>query len=659
MGSIETLQDYVAAGDIQVVNCVAVTRSRSTAFGRALGQSGPDDPRMFVNEPFSARTGECEVGADLLLHAVEPVLEESKNGLTVVTKNMAAYMSPEVFGFMSSLAIGNVWNVREPHIQIGSLLERGINDTLVGFGADEITQELVPDFWDKLSEVYKSGQAFRTGWPSILEHYQDRGDKPSVVVDSEVLVRNPKRVLEDVCEKLGLTYHPRMENNWQQSYINIGGANYSSPEQTMTNAWIAHATQSHGIDGRNVREPIDLNGAPPELRHFITWVAMPTYRKITETDIETRQPLVLDGLPEPMSEIYEPQTDAIVREYNTEQGLHVFQIEMSPIDDRPHGLLLIGVPEYSHEMGEQNEQVSDLVIQWLLVQGDRAKTLMEGREHREVRAQKLDLPESVTRFGETGLVAFYGMKYEVPTQTTRLPWGGLKIMQEFAGHHPELELTEQDILTFLALRTIRQWSDRIQQEASDGQMSLAPSLKEHMLHNLLLQTEENNVPGPQIPSYDDIITTAKAMLAPYGGERFFGEDETGVQTFVTGEPGSEQFRAFKDFFTRHTTTRELPDENERSALQLLAEVCHDETQKWSIKRLGHLLCQSVNPVFVTHQMNISEIVDELRKFASDPHGLDQYRKEVVEMREDRIRFLTGKGMSAMDAILLVDFDTEG
>jgi hypothetical protein len=284
MAAVEKIQRHIDSGNLQIMSIVSVARSRSTAIGRAFGQSSNGSPRFFVNEPFHWKAASMEEGYGCLLNAIEPALNKADHTLMVVTKNMATYMNADAYRLMAAMAIGTIFTVRNPYIQIGSLLERGINDSQLGFGANVIQQTEVPDYFSRLSEVYKSKSSeFRMGWRAIFNHYMDAtsGLQNMLVIDGDAAACNPASVLQSACQRLDMPYHSGMVQGWsQEGYANIGGAgNSKDPEN---NAWAHHALTSSGLGASAIRSPLDLSTAPVELRNYVANVAVPIYRRMSE-----------------------------------------------------------------------------------------------------------------------------------------------------------------------------------------------------------------------------------------------------------------------------------------------------------------------------------------------------------------------------------------
>lgn len=278
MTGTEQLADLVDCRAIELINIVAVPRSMSTALGRLLCQGS--DRVLFVNEPFNRNNQDCEVAATGILQAASPHLDaQEQRPLTVITKNMATYLSDQSFGYLGDLAPATIWSVRNPSIQIGSLLLRMINDMEIETGASSIDQSEMDAYMDKvcgkLEDSELSKDFSRTGWSSISRHFKNRDQrKASLTIDGTELTNNPEPVLERLCTVVGLGYSPEMVHGWSKSYTNVNtGSSHFSTEE---NAWTRDAATTNGIV-KNSRPPLDLTVLPASLRAHIIDTAMPAY----------------------------------------------------------------------------------------------------------------------------------------------------------------------------------------------------------------------------------------------------------------------------------------------------------------------------------------------------------------------------------------------
>ena len=282
MSNFERLQDHVTDGSIRLIHVEAVPRSVSTALSRALNET--DGPSVYVNEPFNRMKHDIDAAAGHILDAAVPMVDTATEPVTVVTKNMARNLSSKIFRQWMPITDGVVWSVRNPLIQIGSLLTRIANDIVIEPGADQITQdELAPYINESSDFLENSGisKGFsKTSWAEIGTHYRS-GYQPerSIVIDGDDFARQPERILGRTCLLLGLNYSSRMTGGWQRGYVNANDG-YSDKLSDTENGWTKHAASSTGIS-ESTRQALNLEDLPPNLREHIEEVAIPVYEEMT------------------------------------------------------------------------------------------------------------------------------------------------------------------------------------------------------------------------------------------------------------------------------------------------------------------------------------------------------------------------------------------
>jgi hypothetical protein len=287
--AIDRLQGQIVDGELRLIQMVGVPRSVSTAIGRALNESGVSS--IFVNEPFNREIREPEAAMGQVLDAAARVGKPHVGPGVVIMKNMASYVSSEAYEVLSRLSDATVWNVREPFIQIGSLVTRLVNDQLIGSGADRITQEqLTPEMvryaCDMLVRSSRSEGFSKTGWQSIGSHWRRGLDGGrAAVVDGGRLTVDPSRFLAALCQNIELPFSERMVAGWQQSYINV--INRDNEAETARSAWTSKAAQSSGIRAVS-RHSLDRSIMPVELLQHMTEVAVPTYHAMMKSHMAIR-----------------------------------------------------------------------------------------------------------------------------------------------------------------------------------------------------------------------------------------------------------------------------------------------------------------------------------------------------------------------------------
>lgn len=280
MSEFDTLSSLVEAGELKIINMIGIPRSVSTALGRALNET-PDDS-IFVNEPFNRTNRSLEVSCGQILESVRPKLDHIDRPLTLITKNMATYIDTQYFVRLNDISSHTIFSVRNPLIQIGSLVTRIANDLSIETGADIISQDRVypylPAVVKFLIDSDLSTNFSRTGWGPIFEHYNRLPPSQSTVVDGDSLTADPTTILLELARDTEVTYSEQMVDGWGARYVNANTG--SSRFNDENNGWTNVAARSTGFTSAT-REPIQIDQVPDELRTHIIEVAFPVYQNMT------------------------------------------------------------------------------------------------------------------------------------------------------------------------------------------------------------------------------------------------------------------------------------------------------------------------------------------------------------------------------------------
>lgn len=287
MSNFETLKKLVADDEVELIHVEAIPRSVSTALSRALSES--DTPSVYVNEPFNRMQHDIEDGSRRLLEVIIPRLKDADDRLTVISKNMARNISTELLGEIAEMSSGFVWAIRDPHVQISSLITRIANDLQYEAGADTLKQEDLSDeqiqlACDFLENGPKSTNFSKTSWQDIGEHFRS-GNRPDVseVVDGGEFTNRPIEVLGRLAAQLGLKYHSRMVAGWQGEFINAN-TGYSTTLSDSEHAWTKDAVTSTGIQAID-RVGIEFERFPRSMQIHLSQVAIPAYMEMTGRSI--------------------------------------------------------------------------------------------------------------------------------------------------------------------------------------------------------------------------------------------------------------------------------------------------------------------------------------------------------------------------------------
>ncbi|MEB4209148.1 hypothetical protein [Mycobacterium sp. 94-17] len=286
---------HVTDGAIKIVELQAVPRSQSTVLGRCLNESGATS--LFINEPFNnMRDGDLNIAAGHVVEAVEPVLSSAHEPVVVFSKNMAHYLSASVFGAWIDACSAVVWCIRDPRMQLSSLVTRLANDMLFGPGSDRLKQSDLPlsqplrsPAWpgvvETVTEMLRNSRwstdFSATGWRAIAAHYTDCVARQSFVADGSLFSRVPERFLRYLCGGLGIEFRAGMIDGWQQPFLNANRLD-SHPDRRLdpAQAWTGHAATSGGIEETD-SVPLQASLLPTALRDHLTEVALPTYEMLT------------------------------------------------------------------------------------------------------------------------------------------------------------------------------------------------------------------------------------------------------------------------------------------------------------------------------------------------------------------------------------------
>lgn len=280
----DQLTNLISTGEVDLIHVESVPRSISTALARALSES--ETPSIYVNEPFNRMLHDIEDASTRILDAIEKHGRPGDSPLTIVSKNMARNISQPIFDELVEISKGIVWSVRDPRIQISSLLTRIANDLAYEPGADmfpmqELTDDQIRSASDFLENGPKSTNFSKTSWEDIGYHYASLAKSAvSVVVDGSVLTRDPVGTLTNAARTLGLEYSGRMTNGWEGEFINAN-TGYNPNLTDETHAWTKDAVTSSGIMPSS-DQMIDISRMPATMQAHLIDVAVPAYRKMVE-----------------------------------------------------------------------------------------------------------------------------------------------------------------------------------------------------------------------------------------------------------------------------------------------------------------------------------------------------------------------------------------
>jgi hypothetical protein len=282
-GSFAHLASLVRDGQVKIIELQAVPRSMSTALGRCLNES--EAASVFINEPFNMNNDDPDIAAGHVIRWVEPALSSMHGPVIVVTKNMARYLPAPVFRAWTDICSVVVWSIRDPRVQISSLVTRTVNDALFGVGADRIkASELLPSHFEMVTRLLQNSEwstdFSKTGWRAIGAHFTGFDEsRSSLVADGTLFSRVPDRFLRYLCSGLGIEFRDRMISGWREPFLNVDRLDNPGLADS-SDAWIKHAATSRGIEAAAEHVSLQESNLPPALRDHLLEVALPTYEML-------------------------------------------------------------------------------------------------------------------------------------------------------------------------------------------------------------------------------------------------------------------------------------------------------------------------------------------------------------------------------------------
>lgn len=202
-----------------IINLISGPRNISTALMYSFAQR---EDTLVLDEPFYGNylsrfdvdhPGKEEIIASMLLNVddiLNDINEKTSTGKTVFIKNMAHHLIEMDLDFLRNMT--NVFLIRNPKQLIASFAQVIPNPTIQDIGVKRQT------------ELYDFIKTFQPKVP---------------VVDSSEVLKNPKKVLSALCEKINLTFTEKMLH-WDpnKSVVDVPWAKY----------WYANVQKSSGFE---------------------------------------------------------------------------------------------------------------------------------------------------------------------------------------------------------------------------------------------------------------------------------------------------------------------------------------------------------------------------------------------------------------------------
>ncbi len=284
---VEQLSHFVESEEINLLLVTGIPRSISTALCRSLS-SAPNIDSLYINEPFNRIIDSPEEASAVIMDTARThFTRDIKSKRVMIIKNMASYLSLSAYLAFEDIASYRLWVIRDPLIQMGSLVTRIAND-MQKPGSDELEPQEVYQYLESVSTLLENSEKSRryskTGWLAIAELFDSQDDDNFCVVDGEKFVDRPQETLQAICFVSGIPYGDIMVTNWSNSFNFVNVVNIGNETETRTNAWTQKAATATGI-AQTRRTPLDIDRVPERMREHIIEVAIPIYNRLSEITV--------------------------------------------------------------------------------------------------------------------------------------------------------------------------------------------------------------------------------------------------------------------------------------------------------------------------------------------------------------------------------------
>jgi hypothetical protein len=276
--SFRKLKALVDAGKLSIIYIDAPPRTVSSAFQIALteGVNG------HVYEPFK-RGRNLDAASEHILKALQDIPEGPDGKKTITVKAMASNIPREEWGQWIGVVDNFVALMRDPHLQIYSLMKRTANDHYGVKWRDTLTHEEVLEHGDKICDYLSQFNYDRTSWGMLSEHLamldaylespKGKGKK-LVVVETSLLRLFPEATMKQIADELGLKFNPKMVSGWSKATGEklIPGL----ADDPFQHAWYKDAVGSTSFK-KPTDKPLPLDQFPDGFRQHMRNIALPVY----------------------------------------------------------------------------------------------------------------------------------------------------------------------------------------------------------------------------------------------------------------------------------------------------------------------------------------------------------------------------------------------
>lgn len=281
------LQQLLHNTGARIIHIDAPPRSSSSALYIALSELA--DGSIF--EPFWGNPKNFDNGCKQVANTV---LSASKNSSApiILVKDIARHLPAENWVKWHNVINHTVTLVRDPQLQLRSLLGRLANFYILGAGGKGLEEQQIMENADAVDRLLQHGDAKKygagayekAGWKDLAEHHRvlDQAGMGHSIVDASLLRADPRNTMAKLVDRLGLSFDEKLVAGWTKSSgANFTHANPNIPmrrdgEGKITNAWLEKAANSS--DFLPPCDPmLPLAQMPAHMREYATQTAMPFY----------------------------------------------------------------------------------------------------------------------------------------------------------------------------------------------------------------------------------------------------------------------------------------------------------------------------------------------------------------------------------------------
>ena len=289
----EELKRLVDNGRLSILYIDAPPRTVSSAFFRSLAQIVP----ACAYEPFHFSSHGFEKGLEVLLERAKEAgvyNTDTPKPIRLVAKEIARYLPPDSWGKWVPLVDHFIAIIRDPHVQLHSLVKRAANDMFYGkYGASGLSDEQVWRLAEKIGNIFKEGGSIagrpvsgdfdRTSWRSLSEHLatldahlHDNLQKRATVVDGFLLRSMPHAVMSELVEQLGIRCDAEMLQKSVSGWNANATAPIKRPDCDDDDAYRTRVNASTGYEPP-LEETPPLRMFPAVFQDHLKHIALPIY----------------------------------------------------------------------------------------------------------------------------------------------------------------------------------------------------------------------------------------------------------------------------------------------------------------------------------------------------------------------------------------------